>query len=91
MEKKKMTRGTKKLVEDAISQLEPSKKNNTNAICEKMVEMLVDRFDGANLDYQLKRMDLETTGRIIEKIDEYFQKHPNLLYEETDSQELATT
>lgn len=82
MEKKKMTRGTKKLVEDAISQLEPSKKNNTNAICEKMAAILETRFEGANLDYQLKRMDLETTGRIIEKIDEYFQKHPSIIQEE---------
>jgi len=85
MEKKKMTRGTKKLVEDAIlilSENEPSKKNNTNAICEKMVDILMARFDGANLDYQLKRMDLQTTGRIIEKIDEYFQKHPHIAEEE---------
>lgn len=80
-----MTRGTKKLVEDAIlilSENEPSKKNNTNAICEKMVDILMSRFDGANLDYQLKRMDLQTTGRIIEKIDEYFLKHPHIAEDE---------
>ena len=53
-EKKKMTRGTKKLIETAISSLEPGQKNNSNAICEKMVEILFERFEGANLDYQVK-------------------------------------
>lgn len=77
VEKTKMSRGTKRLLEEAINGLEPSEQGNTNAICDKMVELLLDRYDGATLDYQLKRMDLQTTGRIIEKIDAYFQKHPH--------------
>ena len=77
IEKKKMTRGTKKLIETAISSLEPGKRNNSNAICEKMVDILFERFEGANLDYQAKRMDIESTGKILDKLDDYFQRYPN--------------
>lgn len=71
--KPKLTRGTKKLVEDAIQQLEPMNRNNSHAICAKMTDILVAKFKGDNLDYQTGRMGLETTGKILEKIEEYFQ------------------
>lgn len=82
IEKKKMTRGTKKLIEEAILNLEPAKKNNSIAICEKMVDLLFERFDGLNLDYQIKRMDIESTGKILDKLDEYFERYPNRNQEE---------
>lgn len=75
IEKKKMTRGTKKLIETAIDQLEPEKRNNSNAICEKMVDILFERFDGNNLDYQIKRMGIESTGQILDKLDDYFLRY----------------
>ena len=83
-EKKKMTRGTKKLIETAISSLEPEKQNNSNAICEKMVEILFERFEGANLDYQVRRMNIESTGKILDKLDDYFLRYPNHIPPESD-------
>lgn len=87
-EKKKMTRGTKKLIETAISSLEPAKQNNSNAICEKMVEILFERFEGANLDYQVKRMNIESTGKILDKLDDYFLRYPNRTQSEPESDEV---
>lgn len=80
VEKQKMTRGTKNLIVEAIQDLEvnsPGKQNNRNEICNKMVELIFERFDGANLDYQTKRMKIETTGQILNWIEEYFERHPN--------------
>lgn len=88
IEKKKMTRGTKKLIEQAIVALEPQKQNNSIAICEKMVDILFERFEGNNLDYQIKRMDIETTGKILDKLDDYFLRYPSRHQEEIESIEL---
>lgn len=76
-QKTKITRGTKKLIERAILNLDPERQNNSNAICEKMVDILFERFDGANLDYQAKRMGIDSTGKILNVLEEYFQHHPN--------------
>lgn len=84
IEKKKMTRGTKKLIESAISNLAPEKQNNSNAICEKMVEILFERFDGNNLDYQARRMGIDSTGKILNILDDYFMRYPSNSQGETE-------
>lgn len=81
-QKKKMTRGTRRMVEAAISQLDPSEQSNTHAICFKMTDILLEKFEGGNLDYQLERMDLQKTQSIMDKIEEYFQKYPTSVSEE---------
>lgn len=73
--KVKLTRGTKRLIEQAIRELEPEKRNNRIEICARIAQILEERFDGDNLTYQLKRMDLQTTGKILEKIDTYWYKY----------------
>lgn len=73
----KLTRGTKKIIEQAIQSVDPDKRNNRIELCSRIAEMLEERFEGDNLTYQLKRMDLETTGRILEKIDTYWYKYGN--------------
>lgn len=83
-QKKKMTRGTRRMVEAAISQLDPSEQSNTNAICFKMTDMLIEKFEGGNLDYQLERMDLQKTQSILDKIEEYFQKYPTSVSEKIE-------
>lgn len=75
--KVKLTRGTKKLIEQAIQSIEPEKRNNRIELCSRIAQILEERFTGDNLTYQLKRMDLETTGRILEKIDTYWYKYGN--------------
>lgn len=67
-QEKKLTRGTKKYIQDAI--------NDTNTtdryvLCEIVAQRLENTFKGKTLDYQLKRMDLETTKKILEAIDTY--------------------
>lgn len=73
----KLTRGTKKIIEQAIESVEPENRNNRIELCSRIAQMLEERFEGDNLTYQLKRMDLQTTGRILEKIDTYWYKYGN--------------
>ncbi|MFJ8531414.1 hypothetical protein [Bacillus sp. NPDC094106] len=75
MEQVKLTRGTKALIKMAINEIEPDSKNNRYAICEKIAQIVEQRYEGHNLDYQLNRMGLETTKDILSKIDMYFYKH----------------
>lgn len=65
---KKMTRGTKALIKEAIKKTNSS---NRFDILQYMTEKLEERFPGGTLDYQLHRMNLETTGKILEAIDTY--------------------
>lgn len=69
---KKLTRGTKALIKDAIIS---TKSSNRNDLCEYIANELESRFKGDTLTYQLQRMDLQTTGKILSAIDTYVYKH----------------
>lgn len=72
----KITRGTKELIKEAIMGIESEKeKNNRYKICEEMCRIAENRYQGNNLLYQLNRMDILTTGKVLEKIDAYFYIH----------------
>lgn len=69
----KLTRGTKELIKEAITVIETDEqKNDRYRICEEMCRIAEDRYQGNNLSYQLTRMDIPTTGKVLEKIDAYF-------------------
>lgn len=69
----KLTRGTKELIKQAITHIETSDdKNNRYKICDQVCQLAVDRYQGNNLMYQLERMDMPTTQKVLEKIDAYF-------------------
>ncbi len=69
---KELTRGTKKLIKDAIKE---HKVTNRYDLCGIICEELEERFTGDTLTYQLSRMNLETTGDILDAIDTYMYKH----------------
>ena len=69
---KKLTRGTKSLIKESI---EKTKTTNRNDLCAYICGELEEKFAGETLDYQLKRMDLQTTGDILDAIDTYMYKH----------------
>lgn len=71
----KITRGARKIIEMAIETVDLEKRNNRIELCSRIAEILEERFEGDNLTYQLKRMDLQTTGSILEKIDAYWFKY----------------
>lgn len=71
-EKVKLTRKTKELIKEAIEMLPEEDKNNRNAICEKIAFDLYDKHQGRSLEYQSERMGMETTGKILEKIEYFF-------------------
>ncbi|MFF2531570.1 hypothetical protein ACFVS2_21920 [Brevibacillus sp. NPDC058079] len=68
----KLTRRTKELIKTAIEQ---TQSNNRYELCEKIADMVESKYNGLNLEYQLKRMELQTTGQILKAIDTYFFKH----------------
>lgn len=69
---KKLTRGTKALIKEAIMK---TKSSNRYDLCEYIANELEKRFKGDTLTYQLERMDLVTTGKILAAIDTYIYKH----------------
>jgi len=71
----KLTRGTKLLIKSAITE---TKSSNRYELCEKIAQKVEDTYKGLNLEYQLERMGLQTTGKILGAIDTYFYKyHPS--------------
>lgn len=73
----KLTRGTKELIKAAIKDLAPEDKDNRYKICEKVCSVAEEKYQGNNLMYQLNRMDISTTGKVLEKIDIFFYSHTN--------------
>lgn len=68
----KLTRGVKQLIKDAIG---TTQSNNRYVLCEKIADVVEKKYEGLNLDYQLERMNIETTKQILKAIDIYFYKH----------------
>lgn len=78
-----VSRGLKKIIDGAISALPEDEKNNKYSICEKVAADLWNRYvvedasgDDSELklgtfNYQTKRMGVETTGQILQKIELY--------------------
>lgn len=64
-----ITRGAKTLIKEVV---EATGSNNREELCFAISEVLVKRFPGKALSYQLERMRLETTKQILAAIDEYF-------------------
>lgn len=74
LENIELTRGTKALIAQAIDETQSS---NRYDLCEWIADNLDSRFEKNCLDYQLKRMNLETTGQILNAIDVYVYKYAN--------------
>lgn len=73
-----LTRGTKTLIEDIVKEMEQSGENvafNRYAICDKIADIICEKYKGNALDYQIERMNIQTTGKILQAIDTYFYKH----------------
>lgn len=70
-----LSRGTKELIKEAIKQTNSS---NRYDICEAITKIVVNRYKSGNLEYQLSRMNLSTTKKILAAIDTYFYKYLKL-------------
>jgi hypothetical protein len=67
-----LSRGAKELIRQAIRETQSA---NRYILCAKIAEMVEVKYKDMNLEYQLRRMNLETTGKILEAIDTYFYKY----------------
>lgn len=70
-----LTRGTRRLIANTI---EKTGSYNRSVLCNAICEELCDKFPGDSLEYQLKRMNLNTTGDINKAIDLYIYKYAKL-------------
>ena len=68
----KLSRGLKQLIKEAIEETETI---NRYVICEKIADTVEKRYNGLNLEYQLDRMNIQTTKQILKAIDIYVYKH----------------
>lgn len=70
-----LTRGTKKIIANAIAK---TGEFNRSVLCNAICDELCDKFSGDSLEYQLERMNLNTTGDINRAIDTYMFRHMKL-------------
>lgn len=70
-EKFELTRGAKRMIEQAIKE---TNSVNSHDILYNICDNLEKKFSGDTLDYQTKRMNFETTGNILKAIDMYMYK-----------------
>ena len=71
-ETNKLTRGTIDLIRSSIRETGSA---NRYVLLEHICKKLEEKHQKNNLEYQTKRMKLDTTGKILDAIDEYFYKH----------------
>lgn len=77
----KLSRGTIRLLEEAIlvAKKENKEYNNRYVLCEVLCALVEKKYSGRTLDYQLKRMNMEKTGEVLNAIDLFFYKYPQHL------------
>ncbi|BBW98923.1 hypothetical protein [Geobacillus subterraneus] len=68
----KLTRKTKNLIKEAI---ETTGSTDRYALCQYIAEKLECIHTGGSLEYQLRRMGLETTKKILWSIDVFLKKY----------------
>lgn len=68
----KLTRKTKNLIKEAI---ETTGTTDRYTLCQYIAEKLECTHAGGNLEYQLKRMGLESTKKILLSIDIFLEKY----------------
>lgn len=78
-----VSRGLKEIIDQAIEDLPVEERNNKFSICEKVADTLERRYIGdpdspeystkkaGVFDYQLKRMGVETTKKLMQRIELY--------------------
>lgn len=53
---------------------------NRYKICEQVTELMVNKYQGANLEYHSTRMGMDTTTKILKEIDRYFYREVKVEY-----------
>ena len=68
------SRKKKQLIEEAMSLCTGKDMYNKFKICEQVAEIMINKYNGKNLEYHSKRMGLDTNKKILNEIDQYFYK-----------------
>lgn len=59
------------LIETAVNE---TKSTDRIVLCSQIAQSLEEKYTGGNLDYQLRRMDITTTKKILNVIDIYLEQ-----------------
>ena len=86
----KLSRGTIRLIQEAINSAKNKGLtfNDRYILCQEICEIVDQKYSVRTLDYQLDRMNLTTTKKVLNAIDIFFYKYPKLLDEATDTSNL---
>lgn len=60
------------LIENAVKE---TKSKDRYILCEKVASSLEKRYTGHNFDYQIRRMNIDTTKKILNVIDIYLDQY----------------
>ena len=54
---------------------------NRYKVCEQITELMVNKYQGLNLEYHSSRMGMDTTTKILKEIDRYFYREMKVSYD----------
>lgn len=72
MRKDKLSNTIINLIESAVKE---TKSKDRYVLCETVAQSLENRYVGYNFDYQIKRMNIDTTKKILNVIDIYLEQY----------------
>lgn len=78
------SRKKKQLIEEAINLCTGRDMFNKFKICEQVAEIMINKYNGRNLEYHSKRMGLDTNKKILKEIDSYFYRSMECNIENVD-------
>ena len=76
--KVELTRSNKTTIQEAIDSLDDVYKMDVIKIVEKVADILIERYgpDDASIEYQLRRVGMQSSLDIVEKVELYLRKYP---------------
>lgn len=69
------SRTKKILIAMAIEACKPEDKYNRYKVCEKLADIMEEKYTGEKLEYHSTRMGMDTTKNMLKEIDAYFYKY----------------
>lgn len=73
-EKGHSSRMKRELIKEAIEMGSGIDKYNKYRICERVIEIMMERYHGQSLEYHSERMGLNTNRKILDEIEDCFYR-----------------
>ena len=73
-----LSRTMREIIEKVISAMEPEDAFDENKLLLAITDYFIEKYPGDKLEYQLKRMKMETTNQIKQAIAIYMTRYKNI-------------